>query len=282
MRFFFVLNFLTLNLISLNLEASKPCGEVTHITGKVEVLRAATGEDLNRVAIPIQAPYQILCTDVLVTQAGSRAKIKLVNGLITLSPNSRVSIAKVVKGSQTPSLLNLTYGKMRTFFDGKKEDKNKNSQTQFKVKTPSAVVGVRGTDFYVGYDANKDTTTQATLKGEVEVEQLKTNNKVIVRGGEMVDVVAAGKVTKEKVLEDIKNEKETDLSKTEQPAIEAPLVVRPIQKETIIDIRQTSPLVKEDIEFKSKEAVAILGEPEKWTPPKDEIPGDLKDIKNEF
>ncbi|MES2768888.1 MAG: FecR family protein [Bdellovibrionota bacterium] len=275
MRFFCVLN-LFLFFVSQNAYASKVCGEVIQITGKVEVLRAQAGEDLNRVAIRIEAPYSILCTDVLVTQAGSRAKVKLANGLITLSPNSRISIAKVVKGSQTPSLLNLTYGKMRTFFDGKKnEQKSKDNQTQFKVKTPSAVVGVRGTDFYVGYDPNKEITKQATLKGEVEVEQIKTKNKVIVKGGEQVDVAIADKVTKAETQESLQDVVSKELA---TPI----LIVKPIEKETIIQIRQTSPLVKEDIEFKSTEAVAILGEPEKWIPPTDEIPGDLKDIKNEF
>jgi len=279
--FFFLISI----LFSFNSYA-KPCGEVTHIAGKVEVLRTKDGEDLNRVAIKITAPFDLLCTDVLVTQSGSRAKVKLENGLITLSPNSRISIAKVVKGSQTPSLLNLTYGKLRTFFDGKKAestDKQGSNQIKFKVKTPSAVVGVRGTDFFVGYDANKDSTRQATLKGEVEVEQLKTNAKVVVKSGEQVDVAKADTLTKEKVSEDIKNE--TDLKDTAKKDLvsEPPtLEVKPIEKETIVEIRQTSPLVKEDIEFTSKEAVTILGEPAKWIPPADEIPGDLKDIKNNF
>jgi hypothetical protein len=273
MRFSFIF-ILSLFIISPNLYAA-PCGEVTLITGKVEVLRAKSGEDLNRVAMRIEVPFQLECTDVLVTQAGSRAKVKLVNGLITLSPNSRVSIAKVVKGSQTPSLLNLTYGKLRTFFDGKKseakaKDRNAN-QIQFRVKTPSAVVGVRGTDFYVGYDANKETTTQATLKGEVEVEQLKTQAKVTVKGGEQVDVANASAMTKENTTEAGKKE-----------LADAAMEVKPIDKETIVQIRQTSPLVKEDIEFTSQEAVTILGDTAKWIPPQDEIPGDLKDIKNNF
>lgn len=271
---FLILSFISTLILSSNSYA-KPCGEVTQITGKVDVLRTKDGEDLNRVALRIVAPFDLLCTDVLVTQAGSRAKIKLSNGLITLSPNSRVSIAKVVKGSHTPSLLNLTYGKLRTFFESKKSEtpaKDKEAQIKFRVKTPSAVVGVRGTDFYVGFDPNKDVTTQATLKGEVEVEQLKTQNKVIVKSGEQVDVSKADSINTDKISDTVKNEMKKDLA----------LEVKPIDKETIVDIRQTSPLVKEDLEFTSKEAVTILGETTKWIPPADEIPGDLKDIKNSF
>lgn len=256
-------------LVSQNLKAANTCGEVIQVSGKVEVLRAQTGEDLNRVGIRVEAPYSLLCTDILVTLSGSRAKVKLVNGMVTLSPNSRISIAKVIKGSQTPSLLNLTYGKIRTFFEGKKNDKGAN-QTQFRVKTPTAVVGVRGTDFYVDYDANKELTTQATLKGSVEVEQIATKSKVLVEGGYQVEVSS-----KENLSENTAG-KESELRKIE------PQDVKPIGKETITQIRQTSALVNEEIDFKSKEAVAILGEPEKWIPSKNEIPGDLKDIKNEF
>ncbi len=108
--------------------------------------------------------------------------------MVTLSPNSRISIAKVIKGSQTPSLLN-PYGKIRTLFKSKKAEQAKGaSQTQFRVKTPTAVVGVRGADFYVGYDVNKQLTMQATLKGEVEVEQVSSNIKTLVSGGHQVGV----------------------------------------------------------------------------------------------
>jgi hypothetical protein len=242
------------------LAVAKPCGEISQTAGVVEVLRAKSNEDLNRVALKVQAPFEILCTDVVVTQAGSRAKIKLSNGVITMSPNSRIFISKVAKGSSTPSLMNLTYGKIRTFFDGKKAaqtpEAKKDTQSQFRIQTSTAVVGVRGTDFFVGFDPNKELTTQATLKGEVEVEQTKTAQKVFVKSGEEVQVEAAEKI---KSLE-----------------------VKPIEKETVVQIRQTSPLVKLDKEFTSQEAVSILGAPEKWTPPADEIPGDLKDIKNVF
>lgn len=268
MKLFAIFLFVSFNCVFAH--AAKPCGEVIQVAGKVEVLQTKDGEDLNRVGIRIEAPYSLRCTDILVTQAGSRAKVKLVNGMITLSPNSRIMIAKVIKGSQTPSLLNLTYGKIRSFFEPKKgEEAKSNNQTHFKVKTPTAVVGVRGTDFYVDYNANKEVTTQATLKGEVEVEQSSSKAKVLVSGGNQVEVPIKQKI-----------EKELSKEVAEKEAIA--LEVKPIEKETIVQIRQTSPLIREDIEFKSKEAVAILGEPEKWTPPKDEIPGDLKEIKNEF
>ncbi len=60
------------------------------------------------------------------------------------------------------------------------------------------------------------------------------------------------------------------------------LEVVPIEKQTVIDIRQPFSLVKEVVEFRPTEAIAILGDPEKWIPSKDAIPGDLKEIKNEF
>jgi len=253
--------------------SAKQCGVISQITGVVDVLRAPNNEDLNRIAVRAQAPFDLLCSDVVVTQAGSRAKLKLSNGLITMGPNSRLFIAKIIKGTSTPSLINLTYGKIRTFFDGKKSEQNskdkKENQSQFSIKTTTAVVGVRGTDFYVGFDPNKTLTTQATLKGEVQVEQIKTKQKVFVKSGEEVQVETA---EKEQVAEQ---------TKKAQSNIKT-LEVKPIEKETVVQIRQTSPLVTTDQEFTSKEAISILGEPEKWVPPTNEIPGDLKNIKNIF
>ncbi len=284
MRFF---AFLALTMLFMsNSHAAKECGAVTHTMGKVEVLRTNTGSDANRVAIRINAPFALRCTDVLVTQAGSRAKLKLSSGMITLSPNSRLSISKVVKGTNDPSLLNLTYGKMRTFFDGKKnEELQKNQgaeQTQFRVRTPSAVVGVRGTDFYVEHDANKELTSQATLKGEVEVEQLKTKARAIVKSGFQVEISSADSSQAPNLTLTDKNKADPEAQREEAPPVISPLIVTPIKEETIADIKHTSPLVKADVEFTSPEAVKILGQPETWIPPKDEIPGDLKDIKNVF
>lgn len=266
--FFIVLIFLVLNA------HSRTCGQVIQTTGKVDILKARNNTDADRYAQPIKAPYDLLCTDVIVTQSGSRAKIKFANGMITLGPNTRIAISKVVRNTANPSILNLSYGKIRTFFDSKVDQEQE--KQQFRVKTSTAVIGVRGTDFYVKFDPNTELTRQATLKGQVEVAQLGTNQKVLVNTGEQVDVGDTQKISEKTATE----EKIQESPQT--PTLESKLVVKPISQDLVLDIRQTSALVKEEVPFTSAEAVKVLGEPEKWIPPADEIPGDLKEIENIF
>ncbi len=266
---------------SIFASANKPCGQVIQTTGRVDILKAQNNTDLERYAKAIKAPYELLCTDVIVTQSGSRAKIKFANGIITLGPNTRIAINKVVRNTNNPSILNLTYGKIRTFFDS--EEAQKQKEAQFKVKTSTAVIGVRGTDFYVKFDPNKDITKQATLKGQVEVEQVGTKQKVVVNSGQQVDVAEIKSTqVSDKIQEDLKNEAKIEGAQVEAVDVTPKLEVKPIEKELVVDIRQTSALVKTEEPFTSPEAVKVLGEPEKWVPPVDEIPGDLKEIENIF
>ena len=260
-------------IVSLNaVGAEKVCGKIIQTTGKVDVLKAINNKDLVRQAVLIKAPYELLCSDVIVTQSGSRAKIILPQGMITLGPNTRIAISKISKNTSTPALLSLPYGRIRTFFDSEEAQKSKDNK-QLHIKTSTAVIGVRGTDFYVGFDPNKNITSQATLKGQIEVEDIATQQKVLVNTGEQVQVTSQAAQKLEKTSE----KTEPDLKNTPQA-----LSVSPIAVETVLNIRQISVLVNKEEDFTSKEAVTILGSPEKWTPPADEIPGDLKDIKNIF
>ncbi len=268
-RFLSLIFILSLPAVS----AEKVCGKIIQTTGKVDILKAINNKDLVRQAVLIKAPYELLCSDIIVTQSGSRAKIILPQGMITLGPNTRIAISKISKNSSTPALLSLPYGRIRTFFNSEEAQKSKDNK-QLHIKTSTAVIGVRGTDFYVGFDPNKNITSQATLKGQVEVEDIATQQKVLVSSGQQVQVVSH---TDEKVSEKVKEKTSEDLKNT-TPALN----VNPIAVETILNIRQISVLVNKEEDFTSKEAVTILGSPEKWTPPADEIPGDLKEIKNVF
>ena len=62
----------------------------------------------------------------------------------------------------------------------------------------------------------------------------------------------------------------------------ATLQAEPIKEEVKEEIRQTSAIARNDKNFTSKQAVKVLGAPKSWKLPADEIPLDLKDIKEEF
>lgn len=104
--------------------------------------------------------------DVILTGADSRAKIVMVdNNELNVSPDSQVEIQHYEfdpAAGKKEVLLNVIYGKVRS----KVEQKYDGKTSKFQVKTPSAVAGVRGTDFLTGF-AN-GATNIVTFEGKVE------------------------------------------------------------------------------------------------------------------
>lgn len=295
-------------MFSFNADA-RDCGRMDRIKGDVDILRIKSdSKDNTRVAVAAQAKAALRCDDIVVTGRSSRAVLRLKGkgGVLTMGPLARIEIetykSKVSTARDTQSL-KLLYGKVRALIKKedqvpvkKKEKSSEESEDQslgyrLRITTPSAVAGVRGTDFFVSHNANTAITEQATIEGTVEVQRAvkvdapkssgtkifekPTTQIVKVTGGKQVTVASVGEVatkTPEKKKE-----------KTEAPApVLPPLKVVPIVPQVLDEIRQTSTLVQNDKEFVSKQAVEVLGEPETWTPPPDELPLDLKDLKEEF
>lgn len=108
--------------------------------------------------------------DVLVTSADSRAKLTMVDRTsLNISENSKLKIESFPsKGEKKGVLLNLSHGKLRNEVKNTYDDKNK-----YEVKTPTAVAGVRGTDFVVNHNIKTNTTEVQTLTGSVSFTALK-------------------------------------------------------------------------------------------------------------
>ena len=316
---FYVFFTVVVELVPVSFVWAAVCGKVSSATGDVEILRLKNENDPEgaRIAIKSERQSDLWCTDIVVTHQAARAKLRLDKAILTLGPNSRLEVAAEVKGSGTQTLA-LPYGKVRTFFQG---DEKAGQAARFKVKTPAAVVGVRGTDFYVTYKPNEKVSEQATLTGRVEVTQKTTNLTVQVDKGQQVtvdnfaakleeknkeDTLAREKkkaeelalLEKEKLNEDARKkaiaelEEKTRLEELAQKqAAEEGLrkktaeqfLVKQIDKLVAEEIKQTSVLVKNDAQFTSKEAVDVLGAPNTWLPPpNEEVPDKYKGYENKF
>jgi len=266
-------------LLSSNWALAKVCGRIESLRGQIEVLRIKKGHDPKsadhtRAGILARKRMKLSCSDIVVSRKSARAKIRLVNrAMMTMGPNSRIEIKNYLKEtSKDPDQLKLTYGKVRALFKSKKKVPKKlpkkgetagyKKTSRWRIKTPSVVAGVRGTDFYIGFDPRKALTEQATIEGEVEVEDVATGEKVVVKPGQQVSV--------EEVKKDQKKKKRKKME------------IKPIQPETKEVIRQTSAIARNDRDFVTKEAVQLLGKPKSWKLPPDEVPLDLKGLKEEF
>ena len=293
-------------LISFVDAKAETCGQLAAVKGPdVEILRLQSGRatDMVRFAILVAenkvAPIE--CDDVIVCGHDSSAKVILGETKLALAPESRVAIAEHTgastgKGSAPKvSILDLTYGKVRALVNRKngvivklpeKESPvsaKSGGEASFKIRTFSAVVGVRGTDFYTSYDPNSGLTEQATIEGSVEVKQAGTDQKVLVNTGYQVAVEAtAAAVASASASAKVDKDLEAPKQAPEVAAVVAPLKVRAIQDSLRSEMRGVSSIVRNDQDFGHAKAVETLGQPATWTLEREKVPDKLKDLKNEF
>lgn len=125
----------------------------------------------------------------IVAGKDSRAKIVMSDkNVLNISPDSQIIIEKYEYDASKNNknvTLNVLYGKVRSTVNQKYDgDKNK-----FQVKTPTAVAGVRGTDFLSQYNRETKAAQFVTFEGQVQVGQIDMNgsitNAVTVNAGQL-------------------------------------------------------------------------------------------------
>lgn len=158
------------------------------VKGDVKV--AATGK-----APPaaIKVGSKILPGETVISGPDSRAKIVMSDrNVINVSPSTTLKIEKYENDSKSGKknvILNLDEGKARTNV----EQKYDGDRNQFILKTPSAVAGVRGTEFVVSYSSATQMTQVVTLKGSVTFAPANApagSAPVVVNKGESTSMAA--------------------------------------------------------------------------------------------
>ncbi|MDX9730708.1 MAG: FecR family protein [Bdellovibrionales bacterium] len=180
------------------------CGEVLVSKGDIKI-EAHSSKKVS----PAAAGSKICQGDTIIAGAQSRAKIKMEDGNeLNISPNSRLTLEEYeYKPSENKKkvMLNVLYGKVRaaTREENMYNDKAKDGQANtFRVKTKSAVAGVRGTDFLTSYDRRTNRSEIVTFIGKVEVGFLgaggRITNAVQVGAGQKTETSGGGTVAQPK------------------------------------------------------------------------------------
>lgn len=127
--------------------------------------------------------------DEIITDSTGKATIVLDGGNnIYLGPASKMTLTKQMTqsgGSKVTNFFMSILGKMRAKI-------NKSSHTKVKVKTVTAVIGVKGTDFIVEYVDRK--TTVGTLEGLVNMMSSVSKQSVDIPPGKMCSIPVTGEV----------------------------------------------------------------------------------------
>jgi FecR protein len=152
-------------LLSLLLAAAPVFAAPTdsQTAGEVKALIPAA----SRNAQPVKVNDSFEWNDLLKTYAQGRLRAGLTDGsILSLGSNSELKVVQHDAVSQQTSI-EMNYGKLRN-----QVVKINKPDGKYEVRTPNAVIGVIGTDFYVGYE--NDLTTVICYVGKVSVTALGT------------------------------------------------------------------------------------------------------------
>lgn len=155
-------------------------GTMMVVKGDVKVTSAKSGK-----TDPAKVGTKVYSGDTIASAADSRAKIVMSDkNVINISPDSKITIEKYENSEKGRNVeLKVDYGKVRASVEQKYDgEKNK-----FNIRTPTAVAGVRGTDFVTGFNRATGQTRIVTFTGVVAAGQAGPGgqilNAVFVRPG---------------------------------------------------------------------------------------------------
>lgn len=138
-----------------------PAFAADQTAGKITALIPAA----SRNSQPAQARDTLDWNDLLQTTQTGRLRAGLNDGsILSLGSNSELRVVQHDAATQQTSL-ELNYGKLRN-----RVVKITQPNGKYEVKTPNAVIGVIGTDFYVGYENGR--TTVICYTGQVSVTSI--------------------------------------------------------------------------------------------------------------
>ncbi len=165
---------------------TREVGRVVETEGIVEVLRGG-----KLPAQPLKKGDPIYEKDMIRTKSNSKAEIALKDGdVIKISQRSRVDISEYSEKDGKSVQLGLPRGTIRTVVSQETSRRivSDPKANKFEIRTPVAVAGVRGTDFFVNHRGIA--TTIVVEKGLVQVYNPKIPEVVVsVEAGKKTVVV---------------------------------------------------------------------------------------------
>ena len=123
--------------------------------------------------------------------------------VLAVKASTEIDIQSLTEGKEGKSVIDIAQNTGSTFSKVVKNSAN------YKVKTPTAVAGVRGTSFEVSISG--EDTRVSLLKGAVEVTGAKTDEKLELPEGHSVDVDKNSKIQVKKLLTEPEEERLTKL-----------------------------------------------------------------------
>lgn len=209
--------FISLTLFTADVFAAEAFGTFASVKGSVQVV-VDTKKSQPKVG------DKIFQGSTVETGANGRAKIIMSDrSVVHVSPESNVKIAAygTTDGKKNVEV-QLSQGKIRSEIKGSYGESNK-----FLIKTPTAVAGVRGTDFLVNHDVKTNTTELTTFRGVVELTPVKngvpSGPPVLIKQNQKSTVSAEKPAAPPQTINtEERNKLDAETKSTDAPAASAP------------------------------------------------------------
>ena len=145
-------------------------------------------KNLKNETAAVKVGSKIMPGETVMSGADSRAKIVMSDrNVFNVSPSTQFQITGYENDAKTGNKnveLNLIDGKVRSNV----EQKYDGDKSKFQIKTPTAVAGVRGTQFVVSFDSASKISQVVTLRGAVSFASISPTGQigtpVVVNKGE--------------------------------------------------------------------------------------------------
>ncbi len=154
---------------------AKPVGEVVSVRGLAFLKKSNTKKFLK-----IKKGLKLNNGDLIKTTSKGRVKVIFNdNSIIFIARKSKIRIDKYdynIFTKKRGAQLSLLSGRLKSWVA-----KLNSSKKKFTIKTPTAVIGVRGTQFIVSVSEGEDANTEVgVLEGKVEVQNLLDITKTAI------------------------------------------------------------------------------------------------------
>ena len=197
--------------------------------------------------------------DVIKTEDESFCDVRIGGSIIRIKEKSSVTMTNLIRNeNQEDTTLGLSVGKMLC------KPKKLLKSEKFVVKTPTAVAGVRGTNFIIEADKNKTTRIkvfQGKVKVAKRVKQFEENVDQVLEVSSTVEKEKKVIITEEEVRKAEKNiEKAIEKSEAKGVEMDTAQIVKIIEenkKDVVIEKAKIENFAVEDFQKEKKEIIAV-------------------------
>jgi hypothetical protein len=161
---------LVFGLLSFSVQAIKPVTKVINLQGDI-LVKNSDGS-----IAPATLNMELNEGSYIKTSKNSKIDLEFFDKtVVAIGPNALFKIQSFT--TEAPGILALIRGEIRSKVSKEYMDIEEKNRSKLFIRTKTAAMGVRGTEFNIEYDDDNEKTTLVTLEGKVAFNQLQQHER---------------------------------------------------------------------------------------------------------